>query len=123
MLTANSIIVAVIGILLTNQSSWSILRISLPIVGLIFCLFWVVLMVRGGDYHRYWISQARELEEKYLNNSVSTVSGMRPKNDKPAKIQYSKLSQTKIGQSQDVVIYGVILAFAFVYIAALFQML
>jgi hypothetical protein len=123
MLTANSIITAVIGIVLTNQSSLIILKILLPIVGLVFCTLWVFLMTRGRDYHRYWISQACELEEKYLSNAVSTVSGIASKDKKQKKIQFSRLSRSKIGSSQDVSIYAVILAFAVVYIAALLQLL
>jgi hypothetical protein len=121
MLTANSIIAAVIGIVLFNSSSLIILRILLPVVGLVFCMFWVILMVRGRDYHRYWISQACELEEKYLSNAVTTVSGAESKDREHRKIHYSRLSRSKIGSSQDVAIYGVILAFAVVYIAALLQ--
>jgi hypothetical protein len=123
MLTANSIITAVIGIVLINQSSLFILKILLPIVGLVFCILWIFLMARGRDYHRYWISQACELEEKYLSNAVSTVSGAESKDKKHKKIQYGWLSRTKIGKSQDVVIYGVILAFIIVYVAVLWQML
>lgn len=112
MLTANSIITAVIGLVLYSQPSLAILKIGFPLVGLWLCSLWVFLTVRGSDFHMYWKSQACELEEKYLSNVLSTVSGAQ-------SIRFSPLSKSRLGRSQDVVIYGVIAAFASVYLIAL----
>ena len=115
MLTANSIITAVIGIALFSQPSVALLKIGLPLVpliGLWLCILWVFLMVRGNDFHMYWKSQACELEERYLSDVLSTVSGAQ-------SIRFSPLAELPPGRSQDVVIYGVIAAFAIVYLGAL----
>jgi hypothetical protein len=104
MLTANSIITAAIGLVLYSQSSLSLLKIGLPLVGLCLCFLWVILMARGSRFHMYWVSQARELE-KYLSDAVGTVLGAQ-------SIQFGRLAS----YSQDWVIYGVIAAFAIVYL-------
>ena len=116
MLTANSIITAVVGIVLFSQRSRSFLGILLPIVGLLFCVFWYFLMVRGRDYHKYWASQACDLEEKYLSDAVSVVSGMVSKEEARRRIRLSRFSV-----SRSIAIYGVILAFAVIYVATLVQ--
>ena len=73
MLVANSIVIAVIGYLITNNSSSIILK-YLPIPGIILCILWFLVNVRGFDYYKYWILSAREIEEQFLQNSIKTLS-------------------------------------------------
>jgi hypothetical protein len=108
MLTANSIITAAIGLVLYSQPSVPLLKKGLPAVGICLCILWVVLMARGSRFHMYWKSQACKLEETYLSDALSTVSGAQ-------SIRFGLLASP----SQDCVIYGVIAVFAIVYAIAL----
>ncbi|MEJ5330828.1 MAG: hypothetical protein WHT07_11825 [Desulfobaccales bacterium] len=45
-----------------------------PIAGFIICIIWFLLIKRGMDYEKYWVYSARELEEKYFNNSIRVLS-------------------------------------------------
>jgi hypothetical protein len=63
MLTANSIIVAGIGIILPNARSLSVFAVALPLMGLFLCLAWASMMARGYAYHKYWSSRTVEIEE------------------------------------------------------------
>jgi hypothetical protein len=74
MLVANSIIIAVVGVALTSQRALPALTVLLPVVGIILCLLWLILMKRGFDYQIYYILSASELEERYLAGTVKTIS-------------------------------------------------
>jgi hypothetical protein len=74
MLAANSIILSVIGVVLSSQSFLPVFEVLFPAIGIVLCIVWAFLMVRGFDYHKYWSSQARELEEEYLSDVVKIVS-------------------------------------------------
>lgn len=119
MLTANSIIIAVIGVLLENENRSLLLQIA-PIVGLILCFIWATLMSRGNDYHRYWIYKAGEIENRYFD-SLNIVSGAESKEKKERKIRYSWLSRSVFGRSQNIAIYTVILVFAILYFITLLE--
>jgi hypothetical protein len=72
MLLANSIIISVIVINSKFQSP--IFLKVLSFVGLAICFAWYLLMRRAFEYQTYYITSARELEDKYLANEVRTVS-------------------------------------------------
>jgi len=74
MLLANSIIVAVIGIVISADRALPVFSVGMPIAGLILCFVWTLMTKRGFDYYVYWIRSARELEEEFLKDSVKTVS-------------------------------------------------
>jgi len=75
MLVANSIVLAIIGILVgSNPSTSPMLLVGMPIVGLVLCLQWFLLTERGFSTYVYWILSARELEEQYLAPPIKTVS-------------------------------------------------
>ena len=74
MLTANGVIVSVIGLVLSSESRLTAFVVVLPAVGLVLCALWAVFAARGFAYHKYWSSRARELEESYLAPAVRTVS-------------------------------------------------
>jgi amino acid permease len=74
MIVANSIVVAGIGLVITNQPSSSLYKILLSIIGVILCFVWFFMAKRHRDYFDYLILSAREIEEKYFSQSVVTVS-------------------------------------------------
>lgn len=74
MLLANSIVVAVIGIVISGDRALPVFSVGMPIAGLILCILWWLITKRGFDYYVYWIRSARELEEEFLKDPVKTVS-------------------------------------------------
>lgn len=114
-LTANSIIVAGIGIILPNISHLPAFAVALPIVGLILCLVWTFLTARGYVYHKYWSSRAREVEEGYLRGAIGIVSEGRSSR-KGGKLRFGLLA--RLG-GQNEMSYFVIAVFAFVFVLAL----
>ena len=74
MLVANSIVVAGATFVFTGQNSLAVLKILLPIIGLLLCLAWFLLVKRAHEYSSYFTLSAREIEESYLSGSVKTLS-------------------------------------------------
>ena len=74
MIVANSIVVAGITFVLTNQQPLLIFRVLLPIVGLVLCIAWLLQVTRAYGYVTYYLLSARELEEHYLSQQVQTIS-------------------------------------------------
>ena len=74
MLVANSIVMAVIGYVISSEQRLTLLLIGMPIAGLILCRIWLIINARGFDYFFYWLFSARELEENYLRDPVQTFS-------------------------------------------------
>ena len=109
MLTANSVIVSVIGILLSSDSDLTIFAVLLPSVGLVLCAVWALLAARGFVYHKYWSSRARELEEAYLSDVVTTCRDA-------SRIKFGGLS--KLGGQKEMT-YVVISVYAVVFVVAL----
>ena len=85
MLLANSIIVSVIALILTSQFSSSVSRVAqifmpslivfLSVMGIVLCIMSSLILIRGFEYQNYYITSAREIEEKYLSLTIKTVSG------------------------------------------------
>jgi hypothetical protein len=74
MIVANSIVVAGISLVMTNQPSLVVLKVFLPIVGLVLCGAWFLMAKRAHEYAAYYLLSARELEEHYLSQQVKTLS-------------------------------------------------
>jgi hypothetical protein len=75
MLFVNSIILGIIGLFITDSNPKSLWLLPLlAIVGLLLCVIWFLFMKRETEYAYYYIRSARELEEKYLSDTVKTVS-------------------------------------------------
>jgi len=74
MLVTNSVILAAISLAVTSQRPPAVFTLLLPVVGLLFCGVWFVLVRREAAYGYYYILSARELEEKYLSDPIQTVS-------------------------------------------------
>jgi hypothetical protein len=125
MLVANSIIVASIGFTTTSTQHNSFMLI-LPIVGLLLCAIWFILIRREIGYADYYVMSARELEEKYLQNSVKTVSrGGLFAEGKPVNIEIDgklkELRMNRLARMMRAKTAGnlVILLIASIYIAAI----
>lgn len=74
MLVMNSVILGVIGLAITSPRPLPVFTLFLPIVGLFFCVIWLIFVHREAEYGHYYILSARELEEKYLFEPVQIVS-------------------------------------------------
>jgi amino acid permease len=117
MLTANSVIVSVIGMLLSSDADLTVFAVLLPIVGLVLCLVWTLLAARGFVYHKYWGSRACELEEAYLSGVVRTVSEAKSSRD-DSRVKFGGLS--RLGGQKEMTylvisVYAAVFVFALVY--------
>jgi hypothetical protein len=74
MLVANSIIIAVLGLVVTGEHPSPGMSIMLSIVGFTLCVAWSFITKRGFDYQAYYVLSARELEEHLPSGMVRTVS-------------------------------------------------
>jgi len=128
MLVANSIVVAVIGLVITSQRPVPVLTVVLPITGLILCAVWFLLMKRGFDYSVYYVLSARELKEQYLADPVKTVS--RGGDFASGKVVTLEIGGASITRRMSIwsrllraerASYIVIIVFAVLYTATLFQ--
>lgn len=130
MLVANSIIIAVIGVALSAQRNLSLLTASMSATGIVLCIAWYLITKRGFAYQVYYLFSAREIEEKYLNNTIQTMSRGGPFghgkpvelliDSKPMKFQMDRASRLLSAQKGAyltvlvfVIIYGVLLAQTF----------
>ena len=75
MLTANSIIIAIIGWALTSQRTLPpFLTILLPIMGLILCFLWFLFVNHGVYWQNLFREKARELEDQYFSDTFKLIS-------------------------------------------------
>ncbi len=74
MLLANSVLLGSIGVALTASRPLPLIGLLISALGVVLCLAWWAMTSKGVAYHNYWVHSARELEERYLGDSVSTVS-------------------------------------------------
>lgn len=103
LLVANSIVLGSIGLAMGASSRVVVFSVGMPIVGIILCVFWFLLTKRSFDNYIYWIFSAREIEERFLINSVKTISRGGDFTDgkeislqigsKPRKFQMSRLGR------------------------------
>ena len=128
MLVTNGVIVGVAGLVLTGARPLLILRIALPITGLVLCAAWFLIVKRGLEYMVYYTLSARELEELYLANSVHTIShGALLGASKEISLTLGgrvikrKMSKWARLARAEWVAYLVILAFVALYVSLLFQ--
>jgi amino acid permease len=129
MLVANSIILAVVGISFTSQHPLPVFTILLPILGLVLCVAWFFLTVRGYDFQTYWALSARELEERYFANTIKTLAraghfgqGMAVSIEIDGKTITQRTSiWSRLARSQKWISYLVIVVFMVLYAAILFQ--
>jgi hypothetical protein len=74
MLVANSIFMAVVGLNFTIQHPVPSLGVFLPVLGVILCGVWFIMTRRSFEYQIYYLRSARELEERHLAGTVTTIS-------------------------------------------------
>ena len=72
MLTANSILIGVLGINLVRASqAFAKVGFVLPIAGLILCVIWLLLNKHGLKWQNYFIREAARLETEHFLNSFN----------------------------------------------------
>ena len=74
LLFVNGTIIGIIGLIMTSGNPQPIATGFLAVMGLLLCCFWLPVIEREDEYATYYVRSARELEEKYLSDSVKTVS-------------------------------------------------
>ena len=130
LVTANSIILAVETFTIDSGSSPHFLSIGMAIIGLLLCLIWCVLHVRGVAFTGYYLFSAREIEERFLKDEVEILS--RGGDFAEGKIVDFSLTEQKHSERMNLigrilrvrsVAYLVILTFASVHLAILIWIL
>jgi hypothetical protein len=58
---------------MNGSSRVVVFSLGMTVVGIFLCISWLLLMIRSFKYHVYLIF-SDEIEEKFLSNSVKTVS-------------------------------------------------
>jgi len=72
MLTANSIIVAILGWIIASERSLPCyLAYSLPSIGLVLCILWYLFNEHGVYWQTTFRNEARRLEDKYFKDTFS----------------------------------------------------
>ena|GEM_PF-1571842 len=117
MIFANSVIIALIGLAIINTKPELLISLILSIFGLFLCATWFIIMRRGFDYQKYYMMSAREIEEKFLSNTLITVSRGGPfGNGEPVSLritdipitlqmnQWSRIRPSKGHTSENVII-------------------
>lgn len=67
MLIFNSILMAAVGITFqTGTKLPFLIKLYLPISGLISCYLWLIASLRGFQWIKFWATKARMIEKKYL---------------------------------------------------------
>ena len=101
MLTANSIIVAGIGIILPNARNLSVFAVALPLMGLFLCLAWASMMARGYAYREYWSSRAVEIEENEdFHFGIKIAKEAKPIEDKDKRDTKPKKSDAPVSNAE-----------------------
>lgn len=70
MLIANSILIAFIGLILTNKISFQPLSVILSVIGLILCIIWVSFNCHGIYWQQKYKKEARKIEKNVLCDDV-----------------------------------------------------
>lgn len=78
-LVFNTILITAIG--LSYQDGVSLpplVKIFLPIAGLVVCYIWFIVTLRGFQWIEFWITKARKIEEEYLVKNKGKISDLDP---------------------------------------------
>jgi hypothetical protein len=73
MVAASSIIITATGVAANNEANLYWLARVLPIAGLVLCLIWWMMMMRGFAYHNIWRDSASKIEEGFSDASIDTL--------------------------------------------------
>ena len=73
LLATNAFLVSVGGFLYQNQMLKGVVKIGLPLFGVVFCVCWILLTLRSYDFYKYYFACARELESLAFGDIVHTV--------------------------------------------------
>ncbi|MDI6645313.1 MAG: hypothetical protein QME40_06160 [bacterium] len=120
MLTANSIIIAIIGwTLATERILPPVLTILLSIVGLILCFLWFLFNNHGVYYQNLFRKKAIELENSYFSDTFKLISLVVTENPKASDKKNSEIPKLVRWFPYHRTSLIVIIVFAIVYVAML----
>jgi hypothetical protein len=127
MLVANSIVVTGIGIIHSTQTLMSFFQIFLPLMGILLCLIWFMLVQRHLQLSIFFLFSAREIEECYLKDTLRTFhNGGKFSDGEPVTLTIDgKEKKCQMGFPEKIVkgrisLYGIIVIFTLFYFAAFF---
>lgn len=117
MLTANSIIIAIIGWTLTREQNLPMpLTILLPVVGLILCSLWFRFVKHGVYWQNLFREKAKRLENQYFSDTFKLISLVATEAPQPSNKVNSQIPKWVWKYSFYRTSRSVIFVFAFVYI-------
>ena len=75
MLVVNTIFMTLLGLSFVNENKIPpIIRHMLPILGIFLCILWNRMTGRGFMWTKFWITKARNIEEKFgSNNQINPI--------------------------------------------------
>lgn len=85
MLTANSIILAIVGWSITVGELSSLLLISLPIMGVALCTIWLLYVYHGFYWQDLFREEAKRLEREYYIDTFTLISLVETESPKSGK--------------------------------------
>lgn len=116
MLTANSIILALIGwLLISNHEIKSRLLFLLAVVGLALCILWYLFNYHGVYWQRLFRKEAIRLEEKYFTDTfklISLVETEDPSKKQPKYVKDKIIMMFSYARISNYVIYIFILIYS-----------
>jgi len=126
LLTANSVLILLIGAIIRFYSNYTVLKTVLAIAGLVLCFCWILVQMRQSDYYAYWFAWARFLEQTHFSPVVNIVTegerfsrGEIPIIDTANKVNVPRMRWGSRLFKVEWLIYFVILIFIGIYISLL----
>jgi hypothetical protein len=78
MLVANSVVLAGAGVAGDEDNLFRPAVVSLPIIGILLCIMWVLMMDRGFRYHDHWRDSAELIEDDLnIDEEKKTIKNAR----------------------------------------------
>ena len=74
MLVANSVVLAGAGVAGDEDNLFRPAVVSLPIIGILLCIMWILMMDRGFRYHDHWRNSAKLIEDDLsIDEKMKTI--------------------------------------------------
>ena len=117
MVTANSIIIALIGWTLASEQNLPLLlALFLPIVGLVLCFLWFLFLNHGVYWQNLFRKEAIRLEKQYFSDTFKLISLVTTESPQPSDKKKSKIPKLVRGFPFHHTSRIVIIVFAVIYI-------
>ncbi len=126
LLTANSVLIVLVGAIIKFYPNYAILKNVLAVAGLLLCLCWILVQMRQSDYYIYWFAWARFLERTHFSPVANIVTegerfsrGETPTIDPNDRVNVPRMRWGSRLFRVEWLIYFVIAIFVGIYIALL----